>query len=164
VLSVRFNLQTHERSLDVLRWGLVPHWAKDLVFGSRCINARAETAWKAVRRHVILAGLTAVVACTGPEDLTQPLSASMIRSQLPGRSFTGLLGNQRFFITFDRNGTATYYGDQTEYVHWRASDEGLCIRWFSAPNEKCAPVYLMGYQSYRVGSITIREFPLPRRF
>lgn len=40
---VRFNTETKERSLDLLRWGLVPHWAKDLSFGARCINARAET-------------------------------------------------------------------------------------------------------------------------
>jgi len=25
------------------RWGLVPSWAKDLAYGTRCINARAET-------------------------------------------------------------------------------------------------------------------------
>ena len=43
VLVVRFNQKTNERSLDALRWGLVPHWAKDLKFGARCINARAET-------------------------------------------------------------------------------------------------------------------------
>jgi putative SOS response-associated peptidase YedK len=43
VLAVRFNAKTGERSLDVLRWGLVPHFAKDLSFGARCINARAET-------------------------------------------------------------------------------------------------------------------------
>ncbi len=30
VLTVRLNLETKERSLDVLRWGLVPHWVKDL--------------------------------------------------------------------------------------------------------------------------------------
>jgi putative SOS response-associated peptidase YedK len=41
---VRVNPETKTRSLDALRWGLVPHWAKDLAFGSRCINARAETA------------------------------------------------------------------------------------------------------------------------
>jgi putative SOS response-associated peptidase YedK len=43
VLTVRFNPETRERSLDALRWGLVPHRAKDLSFSSRCINARAET-------------------------------------------------------------------------------------------------------------------------
>ena len=43
VLAVRYNAETRERSLDALRWGLVPHWAKDLSFGARLINARAET-------------------------------------------------------------------------------------------------------------------------
>jgi putative SOS response-associated peptidase YedK len=31
------------RVLDVVRWGLVPSWAKDLSIGDRLINARAET-------------------------------------------------------------------------------------------------------------------------
>ena len=40
---VRYNPQTRQRSLDLLRWGLVPLWAKDMSFGVRCINARAES-------------------------------------------------------------------------------------------------------------------------
>ncbi len=32
-----------ERELRVVRWGLVPFWAKDRSIGSRMINARAET-------------------------------------------------------------------------------------------------------------------------
>jgi putative SOS response-associated peptidase YedK len=32
------------RSIRVMRWGLVPHWAKDPAIGSRLINARAESA------------------------------------------------------------------------------------------------------------------------
>jgi putative SOS response-associated peptidase YedK len=40
---VRYNPKTHQRSLDLLRWGLVPLWAKDISFGVRCINARAES-------------------------------------------------------------------------------------------------------------------------
>lgn len=31
------------RRLDTLRWGLIPSWAKDESFGSKAINARAET-------------------------------------------------------------------------------------------------------------------------
>ena len=31
------------RKCVLARWGLVPSWAKDLSFGTRCINARAET-------------------------------------------------------------------------------------------------------------------------
>jgi putative SOS response-associated peptidase YedK len=43
VLAVRFNPGTGERSLDALRWGLVPYWAKDLKIGASLINAKAET-------------------------------------------------------------------------------------------------------------------------
>lgn len=31
------------RKLDLLRWGLVPSWAKDISIGSRMINARSES-------------------------------------------------------------------------------------------------------------------------
>jgi putative SOS response-associated peptidase YedK len=33
----------HDRRLGVLRWGLIPYWAKDRSIGSRMINARVET-------------------------------------------------------------------------------------------------------------------------
>jgi putative SOS response-associated peptidase YedK len=35
---------TTVRSLRVMRWGLIPSWAKDASIGSRMINARAESA------------------------------------------------------------------------------------------------------------------------
>ena len=41
-----------ERQLRVVRWGLVPFWAKDVKIGSKMINARAETvAEKPAFRH-----------------------------------------------------------------------------------------------------------------
>jgi putative SOS response-associated peptidase YedK len=39
---VRWDKKAAERSLDVLRWGLVPFWAKDLKVGFANINAKAE--------------------------------------------------------------------------------------------------------------------------
>jgi len=42
IAVVRFNPETEQRSLDLLRWGLIPHWAKDPSIGNRLINARAE--------------------------------------------------------------------------------------------------------------------------
>jgi putative SOS response-associated peptidase YedK len=39
---VRFEPKARERSLDVMRWGLVPFWAKDLKVGFANINAKAE--------------------------------------------------------------------------------------------------------------------------
>jgi putative SOS response-associated peptidase YedK len=35
--------RSEEREVALLRWGLVPAWAKELKFGARCINARSET-------------------------------------------------------------------------------------------------------------------------
>ena len=43
VLAIRFNPETKQRSLDRLRWGLVPYWARDEKIGFTTINARAET-------------------------------------------------------------------------------------------------------------------------
>ena len=40
---VRFDAKARERSLDLLRWGLVPYWAKDLKIGFSTINAKAES-------------------------------------------------------------------------------------------------------------------------
>jgi len=41
---VRLHPATQARHLDLLRWGLVPHWAKDAKSVRQPINARAETA------------------------------------------------------------------------------------------------------------------------
>ena len=43
LLTVRHNPKTGTRALDPLRWGLVPHWAKDMKLGASLTNARAET-------------------------------------------------------------------------------------------------------------------------
>jgi putative SOS response-associated peptidase YedK len=40
---VRLHPETKGRRLDLLRWGLVPHWAKDPKSVRLSINARAET-------------------------------------------------------------------------------------------------------------------------
>jgi putative SOS response-associated peptidase YedK len=43
VLAIRYNPKTRQRSLDTLRWGLIPYWAKDPKIAYRTINARAES-------------------------------------------------------------------------------------------------------------------------
>jgi putative SOS response-associated peptidase YedK len=40
---VRNDARAGERSLDVMRWGLVPFWAKDIKVGFSNINAKAES-------------------------------------------------------------------------------------------------------------------------
>lgn len=40
---MRYNPKTGSRTLDLMRWGLVPYWAKDLKVGFSTINAMSET-------------------------------------------------------------------------------------------------------------------------
>jgi putative SOS response-associated peptidase YedK len=39
---VRFDAKAGQRSLDLLRWDLIPYWAKDIKVGFANINAKAE--------------------------------------------------------------------------------------------------------------------------
>ena len=40
---VRLNRDTREREIVMMRWGLIPYWAKDPQIGLSTINAKAET-------------------------------------------------------------------------------------------------------------------------
>jgi putative SOS response-associated peptidase YedK len=66
--------------MELMRWGLVPHWANDLKIGARMINARAETlderpSYRGLVRH---ASHRCLVVADGyfewqkPEDRRQP--------------------------------------------------------------------------------------------
>ena len=39
---VRYDAKAAQRSVDMLRWGLIPYWAKDIKVGFANINAKAE--------------------------------------------------------------------------------------------------------------------------
>ena len=65
VAAIRIEPDTTTRTLVLLRWGLIPSWAKDPKIGLHCINAKAETvaeipsfraAFKARRCLVIATG------------------------------------------------------------------------------------------------------------
>src|SRR5207249_6640544 len=43
LLVIRQNARTAERSLDFLKWGLIPCWCSDPKGGRKPINAKAET-------------------------------------------------------------------------------------------------------------------------
>jgi putative SOS response-associated peptidase YedK len=40
---VHYDSKAGERGLDLMRWGLIPYWAKDMKLGAFMINAMAET-------------------------------------------------------------------------------------------------------------------------
>jgi putative SOS response-associated peptidase YedK len=39
---VRLDAKEKQRLLEIMRWGLIPYWAKDIKIGFSTINARAE--------------------------------------------------------------------------------------------------------------------------
>jgi putative SOS response-associated peptidase YedK len=43
VLAIRLNPETQQRTVDALRWGPIPNWAKDPKIAHKTINARVET-------------------------------------------------------------------------------------------------------------------------
>ena len=43
LLVIRQNHKTGERSLDLIKWGLIPHWCQDPKGGRKPINAKAES-------------------------------------------------------------------------------------------------------------------------
>jgi putative SOS response-associated peptidase YedK len=43
VLTIRYNPETKQRTLDNLRWGLIPSWSKDPKIAYKTVNARAES-------------------------------------------------------------------------------------------------------------------------
>jgi putative SOS response-associated peptidase YedK len=43
LLVIRENHKTGERSLDLIRWGLIPHWYEAAKGGRKPINAKAES-------------------------------------------------------------------------------------------------------------------------
>jgi putative SOS response-associated peptidase YedK len=76
VLVIRFNPKSAQRSLDVLRLGLIPYWAKDPKIGYRTINARLEPVdttpsfREAFKKRRCLIRLTATMDKSQPFGLT----------------------------------------------------------------------------------------------
>lgn len=62
-MVVRRHPDSGERRLDVLRWGLVPHFTKDLKAARKPINARSETAAASGMFRGALASRRALVPC-----------------------------------------------------------------------------------------------------
>jgi putative SOS response-associated peptidase YedK len=46
-----------ERRLDMLRWGLIPYWAKDSSIGNRMINARVESVRQKSAFRALISGV-----------------------------------------------------------------------------------------------------------
>jgi putative SOS response-associated peptidase YedK len=87
-----------ERSVRVLRWGLVPSWAKDPSVGSRMINARAETAATKPAFRKALAARRCLLPADGWYEWRRAATGSGANTK------SGAAGKQPFFITGSANG------------------------------------------------------------
>ncbi len=96
---VRFDAKAGERSLDNLRWGLVPYWAKDLKIGYSTINAKAEgiderpTFREAFRRRRCLVPLDAFYEWKKLGKEREPYAAALADRRL--MAMAGLWENWR---------------------------------------------------------------------
>jgi putative SOS response-associated peptidase YedK len=123
---VRFNPQTGARSLDLLRWGLVPLWAKDLSFGPKCINARSET----VASNNIFKDAFERRRCLVPAD-------GFYEWQKQGGKTT-----QPYAIVPAEAGIFAFAG---LWERWKNPADGSIVRSFTIvtgrPNALCAPIH-----------------------
>jgi putative SOS response-associated peptidase YedK len=93
VLAVRFHPKTGERTLDDLRWGLVPFFAKDAKIGWKTINARAESVDSAASyRNAFLKRRCLIVADGFFEWKTQGKKKQPYAIALPTRKPFALAG------------------------------------------------------------------------
>lgn len=87
-LVVRRHPVTGARHLDVLRWGLVPHWAKDASGAARLINARDDSVAvkpsfrEAFRRRRCLVPMDGFTEWRGEGKAKQPFACAL-RSGAP---------------------------------------------------------------------------------
>jgi len=123
---VRFNPQTRVRQLDLLRWGLVPLWAKDLAVGPKCINARAET----VATNKIFREAFERRRCLIPSDGFYEWRK------------TGPKATEPYAVMAADGGVCAYAG---LWERWRNPADGSIVRSFTVvtteANDPCRPIH-----------------------
>lgn len=62
---VRTREDSAERGPALLKWGLIPHWAKDPTIGNRMINARAESVSEKPAFRAAIRRQRCLVPCSG---------------------------------------------------------------------------------------------------
>ncbi|NOZ08836.1 MAG: SOS response-associated peptidase [FCB group bacterium] len=81
------------RKIGLMRWGLIPNWAKDLKIGARMINARAETLTEKPSYRNLLSRNRCVVICDGYFEWQQTAAAKTpFYIHFPDRSIMPLAG------------------------------------------------------------------------
>jgi len=118
----RVLLQGDGRQLDLLRWGLVPFWAKDPKIGNRMINARAETVAEKPAYRTALRRRRCLVMADGFYEWRKTPE-----------------GKQPYYITLEHGGPFAIAG---LWEKWDKGDPILsCTLLTTTPNELVARVH-----------------------
>lgn len=121
---VRWNPEARRRQIDLLRWGLIPSWAKDPKVGASLINARVETLASKPAFKAAFAKRRCIVPATGFFEWRKTAN-----------------GKEPMFITL-RSGAPMGFAGLWE--NWK-DPEGHWIRTFvivtGPPNELVAPIH-----------------------
>lgn len=124
IAAIRIDPGTTTRTLVMLRWGLIPPWAKDPKMGNHCINAKAETVAEKPSFRSAFKARRCLIVATGFYEwhvqghAKQPTWIGL-RSQQPF-AFAGL------------------------WEHWRPSDGHpleTCTIITTEPNDLMAPIH-----------------------
>src|SRR6202030_1948673 len=122
---VRYDAGAGQRSLDVIRWGLVPFWAKDIKVGFANINAKAED----IENKPAFREAFRQRRCLVPVD-----------NFYEWKKVDG--GKQPYAIGLKGGGLMALAG---LWETWRASSSGERVRSFAIvttePNELCAALH-----------------------
>jgi putative SOS response-associated peptidase YedK len=135
IAVVRHNPRTGLRALDMLRWGLVPLWAKDPSFGPKCINARSET----VATNNIFRDAFERRRCLIPADGFYEWQKSGETPQSKSKA----KAQTRPFAIIPQEGSLFAFAGLWE--RWRSPADGSILRSFTIvtgkPNALCAPIH-----------------------
>ncbi len=121
VVTLLYDSETH---LDLLRWGLIPSWAKEEAIGSRMINARAETLAEKPSFKRLLTGRRCLLVADGFYEWKQEG-----KSKVP------------MYFTLEDNDLFTFAG---LWDSWKAPDGRVlrtCTIITTEPNETVSSVH-----------------------
>src|SRR5476649_50128 len=126
IAIVRFDPESKQRTLDTLRWGLIPFWAKEAKVGYTMINAKAETvAEKPAYREAFKSR-----RCLIPADGFYEWKKLDAKTKQPYA-----------FVMNDRS----LFGFAGLWDRWTDKASGEVVRSFTiittTPNDVCAPVH-----------------------
>jgi len=141
VLAVRWNAKTGERSLDALRWGLIPYGAKDMSMAARLINARSETAATTAAFRDAFQRRRCLIPASGfyewRKDGKARVPYAIVPTDAPLFAFAGLWENWRDPSTARLSARAQDEAAQGEGAPWVRS----CTILTGAANELLAPIH-----------------------